>query len=185
METTNTMATFKATAKEVWQEVGESYKVQAVAYVRLSLAKPAKVEAKDLYAGLPKAWQDRCKFNSFAVQLSQAGRIVRLFEEQAKAGSWPKYGDVVEFVAKQGSIDKALATLTPAKVEPTRVEESPKPAKAKTVEVSAKVEETPRVDKFATIVAMVDELNEVDLKTLAMVVADRLAKFEAKATAKV
>lgn len=182
METTNTLATYKATAKEIWQEIGETYKVQAIAYVRLSLAKPAKVEAKDLYANLPKAWQDRCKFSSFAVQLSQAGRIVRLFEEQSKAGSWPKYGDVVEFVAKQGSIDKSLATLTPAKVEPAKVEPA-KPEKAKTVETSTKVEPA-KVDKFAAVVAMVDELNEVDLKTLAMVVADRLAKFEQKATAK-
>ena len=183
METTNTMATFKATAKEVWQDVEGSYKIQAVAYVRLSLAKPAKVEAKDLYAGLPKAWQDRCKFSSFATQLSQAGRIVRLFEEQVKDGSWPKYGDVVEFVAKQGSIDKALTTLVPAKVDPSPKAE-PKAEKPKTPEVSTKVEPA-KVDKFATIVAMVDELNEVDLKTLAMVVADRLAKFDQKATAKV
>ena len=183
METVNTMATFKATAKEVWADLEGAYQTMAVGYVRMALAKPDGAKAAELYGATPKGFQAKCKQKSFEVQLSQAGRIVRLFEEQVKAGSWPKYGDVVEFVAKQGSIDKALSTLMPAKVEPAKVEPA-KPEKVKTVETSTKVEPA-KVDKFATIVALVDELNEVDLKTLSMVVADRLAKFEQKATAKV
>lgn len=184
MEDEKTLGTFKSLVKDIWKDEKSATETISVSYVRRILAKPKGATVEKLYKQETSDKRAKCSLGSYSAQMSLAGRIVRLFDEQKKAGSWPKYGDAVAFVAKQGSLESALKTLLPDRVEKAPKVEPAKPATSKSVEVSTKVEESPKVDKFAQVVALVDELGEVDLKTLAMVVADKLAKFEAKATAK-
>lgn len=185
--TVYTLATWKDLAKEIWQEHKGALALISNQYLALHLAQPKGKTAKELYVALPKEWQDRVKVGSFGAQLSLAGRVHREFTSAKKAGQFPKDANSAEFVARLGSLDKALKVLNPAKVDPKDV--TPKAKKAESVKAegvatkaSVKMEED---SKFATVVKMVDELNESDLKALAMVVADKIAKMTEKATAKV
>ena len=179
--TVYTLATWKDLAKEIWKDHKGALELISNQYLALSLAKPKGKTSKELYSALPKEWQDRVKEGSFGAQLSLAGRVHKEFTSAKKAGQFPKDADSSAFVARLGSLDKALKVLNPAKVDPK--DQAPK-AKSVEGEKVATVVAVVTEDKFAKVVAMVDELNESDLKALAMVVADKIAKMAEKATVK-
>lgn len=179
--TVYTLATWKDLAKEIWKDHKGALELISNQYLALSLAKPKGKTAKELYSALPKEWQDRVKEGSFGAQLSLAGRVHKEFTSAKKAGQFPKDQNSAEFVARLGSLDKALKVLNPAKVDPK--DQAPK-GKSVEGEKVATVVAVVTEDKFAKVVALVDELNESDLKALAMVVADKIAKMAEKATVK-
>lgn len=179
--TQNTLATFAKVAEEVWEDVRLAEGLKSVAYTRLAIAKPVKdATADQLYGALPKAWRESCSKGSFAAQLSLAGRIVSAFLKAKAEGRFVKYADPVNFVAEKGSLDKAKATLIPAKVEGKKSADPKAGGESKAVKVTLTAKDT-NIDPFAQFVELIDQFNEVDLKTALMLVQDRLAKFEAKA----
>lgn len=186
MSTTDqkTLATFAKVAEDVWPDVRLAEGMKSVAYVRLAEAKPSGCTAAQLYGALPKDWQKTCKDSSFGAQLSLAGRIVREFEKAKAGGSFKTYPDAMNFVAKKGSLDAALKVLNPAKAEP-KAEADPKVGgETKAVKVTFNAKDT-NIDPFADACRLIDQMNENDVRALAMYVADCLAKFEAKALATV
>lgn len=179
--TQNTLDTFEKVAEEVWPDVRLADGMKSVAMVRLAIAKPSgKVTAEQLHGRLPKAWRDSCKVGSFGAQLSLAGRIVNEFAKAKADGRFAKYPDPVNFVAEKGSLDKALKVLVPAKAEGKKEADPKAGGESKAVKVTLTAKDT-NIDPFAQFVELIDQFNEVDLKTALMLVQDRLAKFEAKA----
>lgn len=181
--TQNTLATFSKVASEVWEDVRLAEGLKSVALTRLALAKPSDATAEMLYGALPKDWQKTCTAKSFGAQLSLSGRVVREFVKAKADGRFVKYPDVVHFVGAKGSLDAALKVLVPAKAEAKKEADPSTGGEAKAVKVTLNAEAT-NVDKFAQVCVLLDQMNEVDLRTVQMFVADRLAKFEAKATVK-
>lgn len=183
--TINTLATWKALAKEVWGDVQSATVTLSARYTQLAVAKPKDSTVKELYGALPKAWQDKCSEGSFVATFSLAVKVVKAFDKAQKEGNYAGQ-TAVSFVEKCGSLVKAEKVLFPAKAE-GKAPANPKAggeaqtAKAQSVSVTKETS----VDKFGEVCRMVDELNESDLKALAMLVADKIAKFQAKATAKV
>lgn len=186
--TVNTLATWKALAKDMWSEVEGAMLTLSARYIVLAEAKPADKKAKELYLALPKAWQDKCTEGSFSAQLSLAGKVATAFRKAQKAGTYPADMTAEGFVTKFGSLTKAEKVLFPAKVEPR------KPADPKVGgegngdsegdtegDVKAGKKVTAEDTAFSQACQIIDSMNETDLTTLSLYVADRLAKFQSKA----
>jgi len=185
--TVNTLATFKAVAKECWADVEGAILTLSVRYIILAEAKPTNATAGQLYSALPKAWQDKCSADSFGAQLSLAGRIIKAFAKAQKAGTYPAEMTAQAFVTKHGSLTKAEKVLFPAKVEPKKAAD-PKVGGEGNGEESdesegGKVKVSSNDTAFSRACAIIDGMNETDLTTLSLYVADKLAKFQAKALA--
>jgi len=182
--TVYTLATWKGLAIEIWQEHKGALALISNQFLALAIAKPKGTTAKELYGALPQGWRDRMTEGSFGAQLSLAGRVHRDFSVAKKAGSFPKDADSAAFVSRLGSLEKAKRVLSPATSE-GKAPADPKVGGEAKPSKGASVTEGKSVDKFGEVCRMVDELNESDLKALAMLVADKIAKMQAKASVKV
>lgn len=187
--TVHTLATWKVLAKEVWGEVQQATVTLSARYTDLAVAKPQNATVKELYVALPKAWQDKCTEGSFVATFSLAVKVVKAFTKAQKEGLHSGF-TATTFVEKCGSLAKAEKVLFPAKAE------GKKPADPKVGgEGNGETEESEGADKgakaekvkadtaFARACQVIDEMNETDLTTLSLYVADRLAKFQSKALA--
>ena len=184
MNTEHSMATFQATAVELWKTHEGALSTIATQYIDLVMAKPKGAKVTELYSVLPKQWRDRVKEASFVAVFSKATGIVRLFGEAKADGRMVKYADAKALVEFHGSLDKAEKVLKPAKVDPK--DETPKVTKETKAETKTETKATaPVVDTFAKVCELIDELNESDLKALHMLVADKIQRMQAKATVKV
>ena len=184
MTTEHSMATFQATAVELWKTHEGALSTIATQYIDLVMAKPKGAKVAELYSVLPKQWRDRVKEASFVAVFSKATGIVRLFDEAKADGRMVKYANAKALVEFHGSLEKAEKVLKPAKVDPK--DETPKATKETKTETKTETKATaPVADKFAQVCELIDELNESDLKALQMLVADKIQKMQAKATVKV
>lgn len=181
---TNSLATFKATAQNLWETHQGAIATISVQYIDLVNAKPKGTKVAELYSALPKGWQDRVTEASFVALFSKANGVVRMFAEAKDAGRLAKYPTARDLVAFHGSLTKAEKILKPAKVSSEE--------KTTTTEVNSEIKtektektEAPVVDKFAEAVKIIDELGLTDLESLYMLLNDKIVKMRAKVTTKV
>lgn len=164
----------------------EAEKTRSMTYIELAIRTPKGATANDVYKVLTPDMKKTVTEKSWAAMWSLTLRVERLFNAQKKDGKHAKFPTVVDFVDAKRSIWSADKALSPVSAEPKKSANPSVGGEAKSSSTkSVSVSKETTVDAFGEVCRLVDGLNESDLKALAMLVADRIAKFEAKATAKV